>query len=470
MQSEQGVETERLVKGPADWAVATIGTLVQMGAIKVHKDGNHGSQYPRVDEFGASGVPFLTAKLLVDGRIDLDAAPRLADERADKLRLGFVQPGDVLLSHNATVGRVAVVPKFAGRLLIGTSLTSFRLNESKILPGYLAAYFSGHDFQNQLKAVMSQTTRNQVPITSQRHLRIVVPPIPVQRAIASTLGTLDDRIDLLCQTNATLESIAQALFKSWFIDFDPICAKAEGREPEGMDAATAALFPAEFEESALGMIPKGWAVSSLSKHVIAERGLSYKGAGLCTALEGLPMHNLNSVLEGGDYKYAGIKFYKGEYKDRHVACAGDIIVANTEQGHDHRLIGYPALVPARFTKAIYSHHLYRVRRLPGSALTQHTLYYMLMTPSVREQIIGCANGSTVNMLKVAGLEIPGFVCPPPAIASAFEDAVAPLRARRESNVAHAESLAELRDTLLPRLISGKLRLPEVEKQLEEAAA
>ncbi len=289
-------------------------------------------------------------------------------------------------------------------------------------------------------------------------------------SVGCLLSEIDERIDLLRQTNATLESIAQAVFKSWFIDFDPVRAKAEGREPEGMDAARAALFPAEFEESALGSIPKGWRVSSLAEHVLAERGLSYKGAGLCAAGEGLPMHNLNSVLEGGNYKYAGIKHYSGEYKDRHIAVAGDVIVANTEQGHEHRLIGFPAIVPSRYERAIYSHHIYRVRLKPGSPLSRHVLYYTLMVPAVREQIIGCANGSTVNMLKVAGLEIPQFVCPSSGAAKAFEELAGPLRQQMEANVERSEVLSALRDTVLPRLISGKLRIPEAQAQLEEAIA
>ena len=121
----------------------TIDSLLESGAIMAHKDGNHGSQYPKIEEFGSIGVPFITAKLLNGGNIDIDGAPRLADEKANKLRLGFVQPGDVLLSHNATIGRVAIVPQFGGRLLIGTSLTYFRLDETRISPRYLAAYFSG---------------------------------------------------------------------------------------------------------------------------------------------------------------------------------------------------------------------------------------------------------------------------------------------------------------------------------------
>ena len=94
-----------------------------------------------------------------------------------------------------------------------------------------------------------------------------LPSLTIQEDIAFFLTTIDDRITLLSETNATLEAIAQALFKSWFVDFDPVRAKAEGRQPEGMDAATAALFPDGFEESELGMVPRGWSFSSLKNAV-----------------------------------------------------------------------------------------------------------------------------------------------------------------------------------------------------------
>jgi type I restriction enzyme S subunit len=339
--------------------------------------------------------------------------------------------------------------------------------ESGDLPEYV--YYNLSMRKNELRARASGSAQPILNKSAFGATELELPTLGVQAAIVEALKALDDRIDLLRETNATLEAIAQTLFKSWFIDFDPVRAKAEGREPEGMDAATAALFPAEFEESALGLIPRGWHASTLAEHISAERGLSYKGAGLCSQGDGLPMHNLNSVLEGGGYKYAGIKHYSGDFKDRHLAVTGDVIVANTEQGHDHRLIGFPAIVPARYETAIYSHHLYRLRLKRESTLTTHSLYYMLMTPNVREQIIGCANGSTVNMLKVAGLEIPRFVCPPKKVAQAFQAVVEPLWRQIEANVERSGSLTQLRDTLLPRLISGKLRLLDAEADIEAVA-
>jgi type I restriction enzyme S subunit len=209
------------------WRTAAIETLIEDGTIVAHKDGNYGSSYPRVHEFGPEGVPFLTAKLLDDtGSIDFDHAPRLSTDKADQLSFGFIESDDVLLSHNATVGRVAVVPDLGERVLVGTSLTYFRLDRKRMLPRYFAAYLSGRGFQNQLRAAMSHSTRNQVPITAQRKLTVVIPPLREQKRIAHILGTLDDKIELNRRMNRTLEAIARAIFKSWFIDFDPVIDNA----------------------------------------------------------------------------------------------------------------------------------------------------------------------------------------------------------------------------------------------------
>ena len=348
-------------------------------------------------------------------------------------------------------------------------MVAIRADEKKVYPKYLFAVLRSDEVQRRISNMHVGTLIPHFKKGDFDKLLLPIPPRQEQVFIGDVYFEISSRIDLLRSTNVTLESIAQALFKSWFIDFDPVRAKSEGREPEGMDADTAALFPAEFGESALGLIPKGWRVSTLAGQVSAERGLSYKGAGLCDAGEGVPMHNLNSVLEGGGYKYAGLKHYSGDFKDRHTVNGGEIIVANTEQGHEHRLIGFPAIVPMRYQRAIFSHHIYRVRLRPDSPLTVHTLYFMLMAPAVREQVIGCANGSTVNMLKVAGLEIPQIVCPARAVARAFEAIAQPLRRQAEANVERISALTELRDTLLPRLISGKLRLPEAQSMMEFAA-
>lgn len=456
MRSEQLFET-------------TLGEICDKQGGAIHT-GPFGSQL-HASDYSAVGTPVVMPADIVGGHISTASVARVSSDHVARLTQHQVQLNDIVFSRRGDVTRFARVTEREVGWLCGTGCLKVRVGSGTLaMPEWIALALADTKAKEWLVRHAVGATMPNINTSILSALPLLVPPIEQQREAVEICHSLDDRIDLLRQANTTLEAIAQSLFKSWFIDFDPVRAKAEGREPEGMDAATAALFPAEFEESALGPIPRGWTVSTLAAHVIAERGLSYKGAGLCSAGDGLPMHNLNSVLEGGGYKYAGIKHYRGDYKDRHLAIAGDIIVANTEQGHDHRLIGFPAIVPERFPRAIYSHHIFRVRLKPGSPLTTSALYYMLMTPHVREQVIGCANGSTVNMLKSAGLEIPQFVCPPAGFAQAFERLVRPMRAKAEANVERAETLSTLRDALLPRLISGQLRLPEAQAQVEESLA
>ena len=394
----------------------------------------------------------------------------VSPEKASQLAANKARPGDLVFTQRGTLGQVSIVPAGSySEYVVSQSQMKITPDPNKADVNFLYYLFKTEE---QQKYILNAAIQTGVPHTNLGILRktpVSLPSVSTQRQIAVVLSAFDDRIDLFHETNVTLEAIAQALFRSWFVDFDPVREKAEGREPEGLDAEVSGLFPSSFEESQLGPMPGGWKVSTLVEHIRAERGLSYKGAGLCSAEEGRPMHNLNSVYEGGGYKYPGIKFYKGDFKDRHIVRAGDIIVTNTEQGHEHRLIGFPAVVPEAYDNGIFSHHLYRLTIRSESPLTRQVLYYLLMSPNVREQVIGCANGSTVNMLKIHGMEIPRFVCPPATIARAFEDLTLPLRKQIELNVARAQALMTVRDVLLPKLISGRIRLTEAEALIREAA-
>ena len=280
------------------------------------------------------------------------------------------------------------------------------------------------------------------------------------------LGALDDKIELLLRVNETLEAMARVLFKDWFVDFGPVRAKAEGRDP-GLPQSLADLFPARIVDSDLGEIPEGWPVETLADHFEAVKGVSYKGSGLGDG--GVPLHNLNSIHEGGGYKYEGIKYYSGEHAERHVVLPGEVIVANTEQGHDRLLIGYAAVVPSFYGNyCIASHHIYRVRPKPGSQLKASYICSLLNSPQMHDVVSGFANGTTVNMLPLDALQKPLIVCPPGALVEAY-DAVAVNAGRRcEEMLSESDTLATLRDRLLPKLISGELPVEDGERLIEEA--
>ena len=364
--------------------------------------------------------------------------------------------------------------------------------------------------------------RQRVPTKSLDHLAVTIPPLSEQRAIARILGTLDDKIELNRRMNETLEAMARALFKSWFVDFDPVHAKAalkhhaatqiprqgnstratkatpsdhsplegesarQGRQPavepvggsqtplpllkggdwtakraqaylDGMEAETAALFPDSFAASELGPIPAGWEVRPLAECINVTRGLSYQGPKLTAT--GLPMHNLNSIYEGGGYKQAGIKYYAGDFKARHTTHPGDLLVANTEQGHDRLLIGYAAIVPSRSgATSLFSHHLYRLRLRPLANLTPDYLCHLLNTQRMHDRVSSYATGTTVNMLPLDALRLPRVVVPCGPLVTAFDRAAKAARERQEQIVEEVHTLTALRDTLLPKLVSGKLRI------------
>ena len=245
------------------------------------------------------------------------------------------------------------------------SVVGFIADESKCDVGFIEYTFRLLRNKLQHENVGTGSVQDNINLQTFDRLRFLIPPLPEQRAIAHVLGKLDDKIELNRRMNETLEEMARALFKSWFVNFDPVRAKMEGRwrrgeSLPGLPAELYDLFPDRLVPSELGDIPEGWEVKALAECIDVERGLSYKGSGLSAS--GTAMHNLNSIYEGGGYKSDGIKYYNGDHRARHLTQPGDVIVANTEQGHDRLLIGFAAIVPKRFGDyGLFSHHIYKVR-------------------------------------------------------------------------------------------------------------
>ena len=201
------------------------------------------------------GVPVIRGNNLSlgMGRFKDDGFVYLTEEKASEFKNCEAHPGDLLFTAAGTIGQVGIIPpngRFPKYIISNKQLRA-RLNSQKVDPIFAYYWFASPDM---VAAIQSRNTGSTIPLINLsviKSLPIPVPPLFEQQKIVAHLSLLDTRISLLRETNATLEGIAQALFKSWFIDFDPVRAKAEGREPEGMDEATAGLFPDAFEESEL---------------------------------------------------------------------------------------------------------------------------------------------------------------------------------------------------------------------------
>lgn len=250
--------------------------------------------------------------------------------------------------------------------------------------------------------------------------------------ITSTSKAIFDKIDLLHRNNKTLEQLAETLFRQWFVE--------------------------EADES--------WEEVELRKVADVFRGLSYKGSGLTDKNDpkAVPMINLNSVFEGGGFKEIGTKYYNGKYRESHHLYPGELVITNTEQGHEHRLIGFTAIVPKSIgERGIFSQHIYKIVPKNG-VVTSTYLNELFKTPSLRDQIIGATNGSTVNMLPAEGVLRCKVQIPPKEKMIRFSIIADDLLNKRESNNEQIKKLEILRDTLLPKLMNGTVRVTDIANQ------
>ena len=219
-----------------------------------------------------SGIPLITAKIIKGGRIDTPTEFIAKDDYVAWMRRGIPEEGDVVLTVEAPLGEVAQLG--SEKIALAQRVVTLRGKAGLLDSTYLLYLLQTEEMQSQLKTRATGTTVVGIKQSELRKVTLSLPPFDLQLSAAATLKAFDDRITLLRETNATLEAIAQALFKSWFVDFDPVRAKLEGRAPEGMDEARAALFPDEFEESELGLVPRGWRVLPIGEVCTLGRGSS----------------------------------------------------------------------------------------------------------------------------------------------------------------------------------------------------
>ncbi|MDP1997993.1 MAG: restriction endonuclease subunit S [Rhodoferax sp.] len=386
----------------------------------------------------------------------------ISDDQASGLKGVRLEEEDLLLNitgDGVTFGRACMVPPSVLPACVNQHVSIIRLDRHKADPGYVLSYLTHPAVKGYIEAFNAGGSRRAITKAHIESFVVPLPPLSTQTTIAQMLSTLDDRIVLLRETNATLESTAQALFKSWFVDFDAVRAKMEGRAPEGMDEATAALFPDALEESELGLVPKGWRVGTLGEHTsYLNRGISPK------YIEdgGIVVINQKCIR---DFSLDLSKARRHDPAQRKVdgreLLKGDILVNSTGVG----TLGRVAQVLSLTSPAIVDSHVTVIRA--GTALTWNYLGLLVMRR--QSEIEGMGEGSTgqteLSRGKLAALKL---LIPSASVLREFDDVVLPLRERFSANQTQAQTLAALRDTLLPRLISGQLRLPEAQSQLEDA--
>lgn len=439
---------------------ARLGDLVSQGALAI-SDGYR----VRNDELGPTGIPFVRGGDIRDGWVDTSTVDHIRPELAHRVRGKLARAGDVAFITKGTVGRAGRLRPGQPSVVFAPQVAYWRVLDRETLdPTFLFYLTRTRQFRAALDAVKSHgaMVADYVSISQQLDFTFEFPGIGSQRDIGYVLGALDDRIDLLRQTNTTLESIAQALFKSWFIDFDPVRTKQVGREPEGMDAATAALFPAEFQESELGSIPKGWTVQPIGDLVEAVGGSTPDTKN--ETLWGPAVHHWTSPRDLSGATAPVLLDTERKVSDAGLAkISSGLLPVGTLLMSSRAPIGYLSLsqIPVAINQGY-------IAMLPDGRLPPPYLYFwcQLNMGAIKAR----ANGSTfMEISKKAFRPIPALLAPPEVIAR-FTDFAATVFSRVTANARQARALVELRDSLLPRLISGELRLPEVRMQTEELMA
>ena len=304
---------------------------------------------------------------------------------------------------------------------------------------------------------------------SQFNLKRVPLPYPVARSdrhtIAHILGTLDDKIELNRSISETLESVARALFKSWFVDFDPVRAKIEscwhrGESLPGLPEHLYDFFPDRLVDSELGQIPDGWDMKKLNDVADMTRGRSYRSAELTDS--SVALVTLKSFNRGGGYRSEGLKPYIGPYKPEQVVEPGEVIISCTDVTQNAEVIGKPAMVRpnSRYSRLVASLDIMIVRP-KNHYISKEFLYLLTGTPMFTNHTYSHSTGTTVLHLAKDAIPSFKFALPPSDVTLAFGQIAENIFGRVFCLEEETNTLTELRNTLLPRLISGELSVNDM---------
>ena len=395
-----------------------------------------------------------TLNISNDGNINRDDAVYLPEDLCPQYSRFELKPADTLfVMVGATLGKIGFVREKDLPALLNQNMWLIRAKPEKVNPRFL--HYAFRHWVKESLGWASGSARDFVRRDDYRNLKIPVPSLLEQKAIAHILGTLDDKIELNRRMNQTLEAMAQALFKSWFVDFDPVRAKAEGRDP-GLPSDVADLFPDSFEDSELGEIPKGWALRTLGS-VCEQPQYGYTASASDEAI-GPRFLRITDINKENWIKWDEVPFCSIEAAEqkKYALRPGDVIIARMADP------GHGALIEDA-VDAVFASYLIRFR--PHERPFGRYLQYWLRSKMYWELVLSRQSGTTRANLNARVLSEFPLVVPDHLIRGAFAEEAEVLRSRVAANVRETAVLAAVRNALLPKLISGELRLKGAERSI-----
>jgi len=435
-----------------DWTETTLGAIAlgEHGLV----DGPFGSNLP-ASAYEPYGIPVIRGSNLSlgDARFLDSEFVFVSEETAARLARSACSPGDVVFTKKGTIGQTGFVPlrgRFE-RYLLSSNQMKLSVDPAKANALFVYYALSSPAGRDKIFRDASITGVPKTNVTYLRNFPIRLPPLPEQHLIAHILGTLDDKIELNRRMNGTLEAVARAIFKSWFVDFDPVRAKAEGRDP-GLPKPLADLFPDCFERPELGTIPKGWRIAPLPEVIDVNpiRTLGHGKIAQYLDMANMPTqgHSPDVVVERAFS--SGMRFING-----------DTLVARITPCLENGKTAYVDFL--RDGQVGWGSTEYIVLR-PKPPLPTEYAYCLARSSEFRELAIQSMTGSSGRQrVPVDSLSNFAIASPPEDVAMIFGRLVTPLFARARAAAEESRLLGAVRDTLLPKLISGELRIREEER-------
>jgi type I restriction enzyme S subunit len=456
---------DELITGPVPdgWEVTTLGEIVERGGGHV-QTGPFGTQL-HASDYVPFGVPSIMPVNIGDNQIIEEGIARITEDDAERLSRHRVQAGDIVYSRRGDVERRALIrPEQAG-WLCGTGCLKVRLGNAGVDPKFVSYYLGHPEVRAWILRHAVGATMPNLNTSIMEAIPLLVPPPEEQQAIAYTLGTLDDKIELNRRMNETLEEMARAIFKSWFVDFDPVQAKMDGERPPGLAPRIAGLFPNEFVESELGEIPRGWTHTSLKRLFPLDSNCVITGpfgSNLHASDyrdEGVPLLLVKNVVNGAIVEDGVplVGWHKVSELEKYRLKLGDIIFTRVGA------VGRSAYIHPRHIGWMISGQTLRVSISDWGILHPRYLASVFQHPAFIAMVESHALGTTRPSLNTNILENFEFLYPPPELQLEYARTVAALDERRLANLNQISTLAALRDALLPKLVSGELRVPDAEK-------
>lgn len=399
-----------------EWKMVSVQDLIDAQMIEEPKDGNHGNIHPKSTDYVTQGIPFIMANDLVNGRVDYQHCAYISEKQAKKLKKGFSRPGDVLLTHKATIGRTAIVTDDYETIILTPQVTYYRTKKG-ILNRYLKYYFDCAYFQNILANwAGAGSTRAYLGITAQKKLPILLPPLETQKKIAKILSALDDKIECNNQINKNLEEQAQSLFKKFFIDID--------------------------------LIPDGWSKGCLLDIADYLNGLAMQKFRPSERDIGLPVLKIKELRQGmcDDSSEKCSSSIKEEY----IVHDGDVIFSwSGSLLVDFWCGGTCGL----------NQHLFKVT---SKNYDKWFYYFWTLYHLGRFSAIASAKATTMGHIKREDLMNAEVFLPSKKDYKKIDILLKPIVNLIIKNCIENRKLAQLRDTLLPKLMSGELDVSDID--------